>query len=249
MDTPDAAFSTDGSCSGLAITFTDSLQGNPVYWQWDFGDGSPLQYGSSVTHTFPQGGSYWIVLIDTSASGCTDTLGTLFTVNQAPVPTFTVDEPVCTGEVANITYTGNAGPGAIFYWDFGGGQVLSGEGAGPYEILWPGNGTYTVSLAISENNCGTDTIRDTIEMRTCEITVPNIFTPNNDGKNDVFFIRGLDAFDQSLLEIYNRWGKLIYKNEDYQNNWTGEDHADGVYYYVLTLQTGEGFHGTVTLMR
>lgn len=83
----------------------------------------------------------------------------------------------------------------------------------------------------------------------CEtaITIPNIFTPNGDQQNETFRIENLAA--NSNLTVYSRWGNIVYSNPNYGNNWDGELNSDGVYYYVLTLPTGETKHGTVTIIR
>jgi gliding motility-associated-like protein len=78
---------------------------------------------------------------------------------------------------------------------------------------------------------------------------PNIFTPNNDGVNDVFYIRNLPEGGSSKLIITNRWGKEVYSNDDYQNNWGGDGAADGVYFYRLQISGAEPVTGWVEVMR
>jgi gliding motility-associated-like protein len=80
-----------------------------------------------------------------------------------------------------------------------------------------------------------------------EIIIPNIFTPNSDGINDIFQIEFLPA--NSKLAIYSRWGNQVYQSDNYQNNWDGQNHSPGVYYYILTLPSGNTKKGTVTLLR
>lgn len=63
------------------------------------------------------------------------------------------------------------------------------------------------------------------------IFVPNIFTPNDDGVNETFAIRNLPTGSGITLVVSNRWGKVIYENQDYQNNWDGGDNSDGTYFY------------------
>jgi gliding motility-associated-like protein len=83
------------------------------------------------------------------------------------------------------------------------------------------------------------------------LTVPNLFTPNGDGINDVFEIRGLDKFAQNELVIVNRWGNEVYRQANYQNRWTGEGLNEGTYYYILRVRTTEWqvLKGYITLMR
>ena len=78
------------------------------------------------------------------------------------------------------------------------------------------------------------------------IFVPNVFTPNGDGVNDVFYIRNLP--DDANLIITNRWGKEVFSSGNYQNDWTGGEIVDGVYFYRLGL-TGESITGWIEIMR
>lgn len=78
------------------------------------------------------------------------------------------------------------------------------------------------------------------------ISIPNIFTPNGDGVNELFYIRNLPS--DAALVITNRWGKEVYSSGAYQNNWDGGEAADGVYFYKLTMP-GESVTGWVEIVR
>lgn len=80
----------------------------------------------------------------------------------------------------------------------------------------------------------------------CGLVVPNIFTPNGDGYNDLLVILNLPA--SSKLSISNRWGKEVYSATDYQNDWNGGDVVDGVYYYRLVVN-GEASTGWIEILR
>ncbi|MGY3053687.1 gliding motility-associated-like protein [Pedobacter sp. UYEF25] len=87
-----------------------------------------------------------------------------------------------------------------------------------------------------------------------DLFIPNLFTPNGDGINDVFEIRGLDLFYSNDLVIVNRWGNEVYKANNYQNNWSGNGLNEGTYFYKLSVrETAESeptiFTGYVTLVR
>ncbi len=241
---PISNFHTDTVCYGTPTVFTDSTQGNPLTWLWNFGDGSPTSSLPSPSHLYANSGNYNVQLI-VSNGDCTDTVGK--TVVVSPPPTFTAETPACIGAEYTITYTGNAPSNTIYNWNFSDATVLSGSGAGPYTIMWNNPGTFPISLSLTPNACPV-TI-DSVLAQGCLITIPNIITPNGDGINDVFKIKGLESFRNSQLFIYNRWGKLIYKNDDYKNEWDGGNHADGVYFYVLEMKSGTSYNGTITLMR
>ena len=90
--------------------------------------------------------------------------------------------------------------------------------------------------------------------------IPQGFSPNGDGINDLFVI---DLIDKALtinLQIYNRWGGLVYAQEEYQNNWDGTANQginptgktglpDGTYFYIVKLSNGKEFVRSMTLLR
>ncbi|WP_410528435.1 gliding motility-associated C-terminal domain-containing protein [Sphingobacterium sp. xlx-96] len=64
--------------------------------------------------------------------------------------------------------------------------------------------------------------------------IPNTITPNNDSKNDTFSIIGLNLFDYVELKVFDRFGKLKYESQNYNNNWTPDESVkEGTYYYNI----------------
>jgi|GEM_PF-4888867 len=76
-----------------------------------------------------------------------------------------------------------------------------------------------------------------VEVKESTFLIPNVFTPNNDGINDTFFIRNLPV--STIVRIVNRWGKVVFESNNYQNDWNGGDHPDGIYYYTVNI-AGQG---------
>jgi gliding motility-associated-like protein/uncharacterized repeat protein (TIGR01451 family) len=95
-----------------------------------------------------------------------------------------------------------------------------------------------------------------VSVDTKEITglkIPNVFTPNGDGKNETFFIERLDLYSENQLTIINRWGSTVYEKKGYLNDWAANGLVDGTYFYVIKVKTASAkwqeFKGYVTVMR
>jgi len=128
-------------------------------------------------------------------------------------------------------------------WNFG--DPSSGNNNYSY-ILNPSHsfsnaGSYNVKLIIY-NKCYTDTLQRTITSGSdsSDIYIPNVFTPNGDGFNDKFEIKSLDLSNVDL-KIYNRWGNLLFKDNDTHVSWDGKYNgvncSDGVYFWIIQYQT------------
>ena len=83
----------------------------------------------------------------------------------------------------------------------------------------------------------------TVGVETCEITIPNVFTPNNDATNDIWTVDGLGSFVNSKVWVYDRWGVLMFSDQVGANGgdpiWDPrEDASAGVYYYVIEIHHG-----------
>ena len=102
-----------------------------------------------------------------------------------------------------------------------------------------GTVTYLVSSTDACNNSVTDSVLVNVVVD-CGLEVPNIFTPNGDGNNDVFLVNAKHMNSYSIV-IYNRWGKKVFESTDATQSWDGKNVVDGTYYYVLKA---EGVNGT-----
>ena len=84
---------------------------------------------------------------------------------------------------------------------------------------------------------------------TSDIFVPNVITPNGDGLNDVFEIKGIALGDMEVA-VYNRWRKEVYHNNRYDNSWNGSGLPAGIYNYTLKQRsTGKIFSGRIEISR
>lgn len=113
--------------------------------------------------------------------------------------------------------------------------------------------TVSVTAIEPDPNLANNTATDVKEI-VGEVIVPNVITPNGDGKNDVFKINGLELHPKNTLSIFNRWGNEVYRsNGPYKNNWNGNGLNEGTYYYLLKIKDKDGSErsstGWITLIK
>jgi len=104
------------------------------------------------------------------------------------------------------------------------------------------------------SKCDTGTITINIACPD-SIFLPQGFSPNGDGKNDLLVFRGLEYFSPTTINIFNRYGTSVYQSTNYLNDWDGTDMdshhplPDGTYFYVLTLPNGKTYNNYVIINR
>ena len=172
-----------------------------------------------------------------------------FNVLSDPAPTLidrgerfcgtSVPAPTLTDLSANIVGT----PNVIWYDALTGGTAYS-----PTEVLI--NGTTYFTAVVSVNGCESLRLPVTVDLTVCDVIIPDGFSPNNDGINDTFEIPNLAViYPNYKLEIYNRYGSLIYTGNRNKENWDGTSTegglnlgdkllATGVYFYILNFNDG-----------
>lgn len=144
----------------------------------------------------------------------------------------------------------NAPTGAIFY---GGIPPYTYEYDDSILQIIDNSGLLSSAIGVTTELTITDVCDNTanfiIDINVCDTDFPNIFTPNGDSSNPLFVVKGIEAFPESTLLIYNRWGKLIFESNNYRNNWSADEVADGAYFYIFKRSDGNDYSGSLTIQR
>ncbi|RQP10628.1 MAG: DUF11 domain-containing protein, partial [Parapedobacter sp.] len=131
--------------------------------------------------------------------------------------------------------------------------TINAQGTVTFEPDENFTGTSTVTYEVSdENGLVSNVASISVTVNTRPFKIPNVFTPNGDGRNDVFEIVGLEGFDKVEITVVNRWGNEVYRNNNYRNNWDGQGLNEGTYYYVIITHDGsvrERYAGWVLIKR
>lgn len=232
-------------CVGTQLTLSGT---GGVSYVWDNGvtNGQPFA---------PTTGTYQVT--GTDANGCVGTDQVSITVLTVPVADFVAD--VTSGyPVLSVNFTNTSSSATTYIWNFDEGMpVLANTNVGQTHT-YQNIGTYDVILIASNGVCE-DSMHTTITVLPFpppEITIPNIFTPNGDNANEVFWI-DVKYGATIAVQIFNRWGNLMYEMDDFADRWDGKvngnDASDGVYFFKYTVtgidkSTVTG-HGNVTIDR
>jgi large repetitive protein len=247
----------NGHMFGWSLFFRDEFYPDSLIFAteiveetWYF-DGNPLS-GNPAVATVNEPGEHIFIFEVTDNFGCVYDTTVAVTILPLPVAEIIseLEIPVCEGDSTLLTVTPIEGD--PYYWVY---QWMIGASEIPgavYDTLMAKEPvSYTVMVQDTLSGC-MDFFDFQLTQQNCDLTIPNVFTPNGDGINDVFEILNLEHY-QAQIVIFNRWGKRVFEHSDYYGNWwDGRNQPDGVYYYVLTYTRGgerREAHGAVTIVR
>jgi len=200
---------------------------------------------------------------DVSGTAETNNTATLISFPKSPTAVDDLGATVANAPVV-ISVLANDDPGNSAF-DKLSVEIVTQPKNGKVVVNADGTVTYTPNAGFTGEDVFTYRVKDafgyytnvasvTLTANFIGIKVPNLFTPNGDGINDVFEIRGLNQYQSNELQIVNRWGNEVFRAKGYQNNWTGEGLNEGTYYYLLRVKKAgsdevEVFKGYITLIR
>lgn len=247
-------------CAPFKVNFTNLSESTsgPLSYTWQFGNGNSSQAMNPI-HIYSNPGRFTVRLTVTNSNGCADT----YTVNDyiESYPGATADfrsSPweleIINPEIELTSFSQNATTG--FYIIGEGGEIIDGLNG---KHTFTEEGVYPIAhVAINEFGCNDTIIKNVIVRTGFRVYFPSVFTPNADGVNDLFkpFGEGITGYE---IQVYNRWGELLYTSFDMENGWDGTTRLSNkilpsdMYFYRSYVADESGksheFSGWVMLLR
>ena len=246
-------------CQPLPVQFYETTADSGQTYLWNFGDG-----GSDTLKNPPyiyfEDGIYDVTIYVTSNHGCLDslTIDSMITVYPKPEAAFIAVPDVTDILEPWINFNNTTDIPTVWdFWTFGDGET-SNEFEPLHQYTDTGN-FYVVLYVETEHGCR-DTVHGSVLIKeSITFYAPNAFTPDRNGNNDVFLVKGTGVDNKTfLMEIYDRWGEMVFTSNDIEKGWDGkikgkELKEPAVFTWVVTFKDiskrKHKYIGTVVLIR
>ncbi len=262
------AFTADtiAGCAPLCTGFKDGTTdpgGTVTNWAWSYTDGGSDTI-QDPRHCFNAPGSYGVTLTVTDNHGCTGTLTipNMITVYSSPVAAFTMGPQPTTIDNPTISFTDKSTDAygiAAWLWNFADplNDVPSTQQNPSH--TYGDTGTFCATLTVTNIHGCVDSITQCLIIGPAySLYIPNAFSPNGDGKNEVFAPKGEFVTDFKMY-IFDRWGMMLYYTEDINKGWPGTVNGgtricqEDSYVYLIQATDNLGqihkYIGKVTLLK
>ncbi|HRG02061.1 MAG TPA: gliding motility-associated C-terminal domain-containing protein [Bacteroidia bacterium] len=226
-------------CGSPSVTLGATTTATNAGYNWSsFGSGSIIS-GANTSSPIAGGPGQYIVTVTDNDNGCSNT-STVTVTSIAITAAFTADPTSGTAPLLVNFTNQSSGSGNIYSWNFGDDNNNTSSSTNPAHT-YNTTGTYVVTLVVTDpSGLCSSTSTVTIDVfENSSIIVPNVFTPNGDGKNDVFKITTTGIKDLNC-DIFNRWGTKVANISGVNGTWDGSNVNDGTFFFILTAT---GFDG------
>jgi len=254
------ATSATQGCEDLCVDF---MNNTPITASvvWTFGNNLGTSTSSPTSFCFNDPGSYDVTLTVTDIIGCvgTTTMTNFVTVWPLPVADYTANPQPATVLNNIVQFTDQSIGASAWIWSFGSDDSASVLQNPSY--TFGDTGVYFVQLIVTNAyGCQDSITTPIIVQEDYALFIPNTFTPNGDGNNDLFFPQGIGVDPQHYtMIIFDRWGNLIYSTSSWPGGWDGTVQGSSTlcqidtYVYKITTMDQNGMRkvyiGHVNLMR
>ncbi|MGZ3863937.1 MAG: T9SS type B sorting domain-containing protein [Bacteroidia bacterium] len=250
-----------GGCMPVCVSYSNTTSATG-FCEWNFGDGNIITNDCNPTHCFTSIGKNVVTLTLTDANNCKNTANAITNVYPIPVADFSFDPQPTTVLDPVIHFTNQTTGASItgFNWTMSEPpNTYTAVSSSPSHTYMEA-GSYPVELVVTSNYGCKDSITKVVVIgEDYFIYVPNAFTPNMDGVNDLFFAKG-EGIKDFKMYIFDRWGNEVFFTDDILKGWDGRYMGKGetilqedVYVWKIVLHTfrkeEKMLKGTVSLLK
>jgi len=250
------SLNNDTICVGGCVTFSANTTGSsPISYQWFYQSGvGTSSVGVAPEACYPSAGSFSVVATASNTCGFDTLVKTNFvTVFDYPILNTSNDTTINIGESATVFANG----GLSYYWspNVNGNTIACPTCSST--VVQPTVTTNYIVVASNSMYCKVqDTITVIVDVNCGDFFIPNVFSPNNDGLNDVINVHGRCIMTFNL-QIFNRWGEKVFETSSLSESWDGTFRGQkldtGVFVYKADGVSidGQSFNlkGNITLLR
>lgn len=255
------------ACVPLCVTFTATSNPPANSYVWSYGNGqnstatlSPALASFTTATCYTLSGTSAVHLTVTDIHGCVSTATTMAVSYPIPVADFDYQPQPVTILAPEVQFLNQSSSG-LYSWNFGDAynspdtSIATNPGH-TYSYI----GTYSVTLSVTTlNGCSATVVKPVVVNDMYAIYVPNAFSPNGDGKNEMFKAVG-EGINKFKLYIFDRWGNNLFYTDDINQGWDGHYQGRGsqilqedVYVWKIDVtdlnNQAHSLHGTVTLLK
>jgi gliding motility-associated-like protein len=237
-------------CTGVAVSLDGTESVGAITYTWIDQNGNVVGNDALVDLGVLPPGEYTFTL--TVADGpCTSTDQVTVIVLALPIADAGPNQTIFLSESATLGGSPSGPPGSTFTWSP---DSLLSNGTVPNPNADPTVSTWFTLTVVGPDGCvSVDSVLITVVP---DIVIPTGFTPNGDGYNDTWIIDFIELFPNVEVEIYNRWGEMLFQSRGYRTPWDGRYSGGpvpvGTYYYVVKLNDPEfpdAYTGPLTVIR
>ncbi|MFM9945872.1 MAG: PKD domain-containing protein [Bacteroidia bacterium] len=243
---PIPIFIVQDVCSGVEVKPANSSVGSITSQKWNFGDGY-TDLTQSPSHIYTSPGIYKIQLKVTSGIGCTDSTSKTILIYTKPIIKISSDMKISKGYSAQLTASG----GTDYLWSP---SASLNNAVIPNPIASPSQDTRYSVRVMNAFSCFDSAFVNVTLLEDFTLEPQNLITPNTNGQNDVWKIKGIEFYPTAKVMVFDQWGRIILNQDNYQNLWDGtldgKPLPDGTYYYVISLPDSERqYKGTINILK
>lgn len=256
------ASSVEG-CTPLKVKFTPAVTPNAASYNWNFSNGQ-TSVDAMPDIVFDPKGTYDVKLDVLSNDGCPGSVQLSSYISVYPLPTaaFTTSTDLVYTDQPTITFTDNSTLASTWFWDFGDNSTVNNYSTEQNPSHdYKHEGVFYVRLTVTTDHGCRDSVYHIVEAQNnIAFYLPNAFSPyNKDGLNDIWKPNGIGLFDSAenfSLNIFNRWGQLVFSSNDFNCGWDGKVNGDlvapDIYNFVIKVKFADGlwqkYQGNITLV-